>query len=546
MNAASKGPRTSASRRVPPVIALVPLDDRPCSRDFPQWLARIAGVELRTPPPSLLGRFTRPGDPDAILDWLEQEVERAEAVLVAVDMLAYGGLVASRDTTSSAEQCAKRLNRLRSVLTARPELNCYAFSVLLRLSTTAADDISALHHELLRRYLIAREKADSQGDPAAATEADALLSQMPEGLLTTHLSTRQRNHAVNREMLEWVAAGALDWLLLSQEDCAEFGPHRAEQRVLREDMERLGVADRVALYPSTDEAALALLGKHLLRRRAAPVRCAVHYSQEEGADCIPEFEDRPLRASVVAQFEAIGMQAVDGDAECHLFVNTPVPFDTPPEQVTTRLREFASECLRYARIGELVGLADVRRPNGADPELIGSLCGEGHLASLAAFAGWNTAGNSLGTVLAHLAACLHAQPPPSPTNSPSQLSFLFLRFVDDWLYQSVVRPEIVAALRDEGLSPFNLGSAWQRTEGRVRRRLTPLAKELFEKEFTHPGGVTAHLTGTAEAGTWSLTGLQVELPWPRTFEARLTPRIEARRAREGSGALAECRTDKDG
>src|ERR1039457_190873 len=78
-------------------IAFIPMDDRPATAQFPQATAAICGVHLEMPPPQLLGHFTKPGDADAIGQWLlSLDTQGLSAVVVSSDMLAYGGLVASR------------------------------------------------------------------------------------------------------------------------------------------------------------------------------------------------------------------------------------------------------------------------------------------------------------------------------------------------------------------------------------------------------------------------------------------------------------------
>ena len=53
-----------------PAIAFVPLDDRPVTLQLPVMLGAIAGIDVRTPPRALVGRYLDPGSPDAILAWL--------------------------------------------------------------------------------------------------------------------------------------------------------------------------------------------------------------------------------------------------------------------------------------------------------------------------------------------------------------------------------------------------------------------------------------------------------------------------------------------
>ena len=78
-------------------IAFVPLDDRPVTRQLPQLLGRIAGVPVLEPPKELLGNYLDAGKPDLIMAWLNgPQATRAGYFVVSTDMLAYGGLIASR------------------------------------------------------------------------------------------------------------------------------------------------------------------------------------------------------------------------------------------------------------------------------------------------------------------------------------------------------------------------------------------------------------------------------------------------------------------
>src|SRR5689334_10866091 len=78
-------------------IAFVPLDDRPVTRQLPQLLGRIAGRAVIEPPRDFLGKYLIPGKPDAIIAWLNgSQTKAAQTFVISTDMLAYGGLVASR------------------------------------------------------------------------------------------------------------------------------------------------------------------------------------------------------------------------------------------------------------------------------------------------------------------------------------------------------------------------------------------------------------------------------------------------------------------
>ena len=77
------------------MIALLPLDNRPCNLQFPAQIAAIGGAQLLAPPVNRLGQFNQRADCDALRAWLD-DLPEVSALIVSIDMLAYGGLVASR------------------------------------------------------------------------------------------------------------------------------------------------------------------------------------------------------------------------------------------------------------------------------------------------------------------------------------------------------------------------------------------------------------------------------------------------------------------
>ncbi|MBL8189936.1 MAG: DUF4127 family protein, partial [Acidobacteria bacterium] len=90
-------------------ITLLPIDDRPAVGQFAQMIGAVADHKVSVPPKELLGRFTTPGDIARIEQWLKsQDYSKTDALIVSVDMLAYGGLVASHSQTVSFEEAKKR------------------------------------------------------------------------------------------------------------------------------------------------------------------------------------------------------------------------------------------------------------------------------------------------------------------------------------------------------------------------------------------------------------------------------------------------------
>ncbi|MBV9866921.1 MAG: DUF4127 family protein [Abitibacteriaceae bacterium] len=508
------------------MLALIPLDNRPCNLRFPQQIAAIGGSNLLTPPENLLGYFNTPGQPEDLRLWLEQ-LPAVEALIVSIDMLAYGGLVASRRTAVTEKDALANLEVLREFRQARPTTPIYAFNILMRLAVTMDSDEAIANYYNVMRYARLVDEAERFNSEHLRDELHKVRSEIPQGVLREYLDARARNNAVTCRMIDWLAEDVFDYLLITQEDATEFGLHRREQNALLDRIAQRGVADKTSLHPGADEAALTMLARHWDTR----VKLHVHWSSLEDAHHIAPFEDRPYDEALTQHVESMrgvliddrvghtpsqnGTNGTGGSADFELFVNAPVggwPKDENEAEQTARaarLTTFVRALADAIEAGRQVALCDVAFPNGADNVLMAELEKRKLLGKLAVYGGWNTAGNTTGSVLAHCAALKRAEDlaatPSSLIPRPSSLAlsrqFLFERLVDDWFYQSRVRARVEKAAREQGLSPINLIDTYEPVEAQTRRELRGFAQLLAQRHF-----------GTA------LQGCEVMLPWHRTFE----------------------------
>jgi len=494
-----------------PVIGLVPLDDRPCNRLFPQQLAPIAGCDVFLPPRELLGWFTTPGDCEALAEWLADY--SAERLVLSLDMLCYGGLVAGRTSAASLEQATARLQHVGAVKQRRPEAIVCAFTNLMRLGCTVTSaDTMRLHADLTAHSMLS-DRLHRLGDDSARRELEEVTARLGPAALDDYLSVRRRNHAVNRAAVRLVAEGAVDYLIICQEDAASVGLHIPEQQILRDDIAQLGVADRIALHPGADEVGLVLMARQLADAAAYAPRIAADYATDAGAAIVPRYEHQPLRQTAESQLRAAGAElATPGAADAIMFVHTPIgsqleasdaPLQGESPSHAMQADSVAARLQAARAAGLVVGIADVAYANGADPELIAALQRYGVAKDLNAFAGWNTAGNTIGTVAAHL--CLEVLSSRADRRNPAaSAQFLAGRLLDDWAYQSVVRKRAVQRAESEGANPYALGAAAESFEKYVHAELEPFAHEI-------------HSFGLA-VGESSPIRFSITLPWKRLFE----------------------------
>ncbi len=437
------------------LIALVPLDERAVNTRYPQMLGEIGGAEVRLPPAAVRGLQRVPADVDAVAAWLQESAKSADAAIVSCEYLGFGNLIASRISHDSAADVLARLRLLGGI---NPSCPVHAFSLITRVSNAddavEEPDYWAEWGTAFYRYA----RLAHQAERGELEDLDALAElerRLPPELKTDWLVRRLRNHTVNLGLLEMAARGQITSLRLTSDDTSPYGFPSRERAWLSGWPALVGPAlsDRVRMHPGADEVGSALLSHLLMERAGKTPRVFVVYSHAGGENLIAPYEDRPVRETVEGQIHACGGRLVESLFDCDLVlgVATPVPGRTAyqpeysEEDAMTRPAEYAAfvAALGNAQVqGIPAALADVAYPNGSDPLLMSLLLVSGktlNLARLAAYGAWNTAGNTLGVVVAE--AFCASLVGDDPDRAAAQQKFLAHRFLEDWAYQAVVRRE---------------------------------------------------------------------------------------------------------
>lgn len=483
-------------------LLLVPLDDRPCCRQFPARLAAMAGHRLAQPPRESLGSYLEPGHPDEILSWLEGHLAAQQAALLSLDMLCWGGLVASRRMDLPLAPALQRLERVASLARSLP---AYAFSVVMRTAPTQTNVAEVERAARVTELSLWMARAEA-GRPGAEDRVRALRQAIPAEWVDAYLGARQRNHSVNLAALENAAGGDFRFLLLGVDDSRTEGLNVHESRRLEAAAQRLRAPAIVA--PGTDETAMLMLVRAVAPGRALTVR----WSREADRTRVCRYEDRDLEGVVEAQSRAAGLELRDGE-DRQLWVYGPHGEQTEASgqgrpRRSQRAAQFVDDLRRELDRGARIAVADVARANGADLALARELLASGVVPRLAGYAAWNTAGNTTGTALA--AAALVPDRPTAATER-ERLCFLVERFADDYLYEAELRQEVSA--------PF--GGSFVRLEGerlelarrQVRTRLIERVRRLSRQLFADT--------------PIRLSSVSVDLPWPRTFEVEVEVTLRA-------------------
>ncbi|MER3426797.1 MAG: hypothetical protein C4334_01665 [Pyrinomonas sp.] len=523
----------SASRENRPHarVLLIPLDDRPPCLQFVIMQGRIADAEVVAPPRELLGRFTEPGQPEKIAAWVRaQDLRAFDAAVISVDMLAYGGLVASRVHRVSLETARRRLELVREIRRRAPQLPLYGFNVIMRLAPTA-DGRNEAYREKLARW--AELSSEAARNAKVAAEVERLEREIPKEALEDYKQARRRNFEINRASIALVKDGVFEFLILSQDDAKPRGVHIADRENLIAEAQRLDLADRVRIQPGADEVAMLLLSRALARRFDYEPRVHAIYSSEEKRRRVAPYEDRPLEVTVSFQIAAAGAREVarPEDADLLFYV-----YASRDERGAARA--FAERIAQDVARGRRVIVADVDFGGvvqGAGEEFTEELRRRGVFPRLFGYASWNTAGNTIGTALpqgilfALAVDRLASDPAAAERIAGAQMKFLLHRLIDDYAYHSLVRVEINRRFAPaRGLNTMRLDAQGTRIiEEIVREKMRPYVESLWrdfaQRPFVLPpaSGVKLALVPTA------LEDFKLTLPWGRTFEAEIDFRLVA-------------------
>jgi hypothetical protein len=493
-------------------IVMVPLDDRPVTLQLPVMLGRIAGVPISTPPRAMLGRYLRFGDPDQIIAWLNGEAPAADAYVLSSDMLAQGGLVASRVPGATYADAYFRLREFDRLRARYPHAWIGAFGTVTRLAPTGVPAIgdAASFFAAYPTWTYLQSYANLH-DPLLPTEqaqAQALRVQIGDTTLEAYLGARARNVAVDRLLIDAAARRSIDRLVLGQDDAKPYGLHVPEIAQLEGAIAATGTGDRVSIEPGADELGMALVAHALARTAKWRPRVAVRFSTPNGATYQDPLEFAPIDTTIGRLIDLCGAVRVESDEDIDLYVHVPQSESTDGAFVSMMDSDVA--------LHRSVAVADLsfEESYAAQGAFAQRLMTDGAASRLDAYAAWNTAANTVGTALAEVIAAgagrrLHTY------DALAHREFTFMRFVDDLDFHVAVRPDLNDWLSANGTSDhtYLLPDIAAATSARNHALLW----------------LQAQATLTQLYPDMHIAAMDITLPWDRTFEtaidARLAPNL---------------------
>ncbi|HEY8321502.1 MAG TPA: DUF4127 family protein [Candidatus Baltobacteraceae bacterium] len=492
-------------------VVLVPLDDRPVTRQLPAMLGAIAGREVREPPRELLGNYLTFGKPDAIDQWLNgPQASGASAYVVSTDMLAYGGLVASRIPQTSYVDAYFRLRTLRQLRRAQPHAWIAAFGTVMRLAPTGVPAIggAATFFAAYPGWKYLQEYANLHDPPlpserARAAELEALIG--PD-LLRGYLAARTRDYDVDLLVLGHTASGTIDRAVLGQDDAGPVGLHVKDVAALQADAAALALGDRISIEPGADELGMALVAHAFARAAHWTPRVRVIYSTPDGAAYQDKLEYAPISTAIESLVTLCGGTAVQSAPDLTLYVRVPGTGAALDDALAVEMRDDALA----GRPVAFADLAFLTNDYASQAAFAKRMLDDGTMARLDAYASWNTNANTVGTALAEAIAA-GAGRRTHTYDALAHREFTLNRVLDDVIFHTEVRPELNRALDAAGVTDhtYLLPDVAATAAAQNRALLWSRAQSVVER--MDPG--------------YHIAAVAIGLPWNRTFETEIDVRI---------------------
>ncbi len=512
-------------------VVLIPLDGRPPCRQFVVDLGKIAGLEVVVPPSELQDYYSQPGDTRGMQAWLRQEAEGADALILSIDQLLYGGLLAAREEEASPPEEEALLSCLRNIRKDHPNLPIYAFSILPRLQPQDSIDGYEERRDIVAYARLVGRKA--AGLPVDEGEIERLRAAIPKVSLDRYLAHFAKNQSLNERLIALAGEGVLTRLVLGQDDGEPYGIPNIEKFALKGAISSAGLSEsQVYLTHGADEIAATLLAAHAQRGKS-PLRFYVKYAEESAKTRIMPYMAVTTEESLQEKIQLVGGEIVPTPEEADILLAVSAN-DVSKDTLGSR-RPLADWLARNAP-HKPTGLIDMSVHFNAEETVLPLLLETGFpTGSLAAYAGWNTMSNAAGTAVAQSVLYVRSQREatedgPAQNAALANIRFVQNRILEDGFYLKSIIGDVNGALKKAGYTntaDLDLTKNYRWANAMLRTELTArLASYRWSRSFQAPFDLPLP-SGARRVRLKDMT-VEASFPWPRTFEIYLetSPTVE--------------------
>lgn len=482
-------------------ILFVPVDDRPITFNETVDVLQQAGCEMILPPKNYFDRYGNSESPEKILSWLEKNVSSADAAVISADAILYGGLIPSRKHEFSADVLNSRLERLKALRKKNPKLKIYVLCSLMRTphEGTAGSVEEPEYYAQYGKDIFTATSLAYKNETVGLTSGERmamnnLFINIPTEIFNNWYERRQKNLDATKKILNLTNDGTISYLIIGRDDHWSFSQTQRESQEIISYAEKNNITKtKFQMLSGIDEFGLLLLTRAVDDLRGNSPKVYVDYNIGMGAKTLPAYSDETVGVAINSELSIAGGQIVNNpkDADFVLLVNTDPAGETYhshnalPNQRDENFdynaprygtKYFVDMVERYVDKGYKVCVADITFANGSDNAMMNLLRERGLLFKLQAYAGWNTANNSLGFVIGTGILTRYM-------TQESKDKLLAMRYLDDWAYQANVRTTVGDWIFYEFPNGEKFYSGFGGKNITVEERITELMREFAAKNL---------------------------------------------------------------
>ena len=514
-----------------PVVAYIPLDDRPVNVERIEYLAASAGITLLMPESTLFATRLdgqpqnsggQIGDRKALLEWLKSVERKADIFVISLDQMLSGGLVGSRWLDNTDLTFEYEVADYIITLTKKKQV-CLFDTVMRLASTTGFGGYGMNEYSALRSYAAAARK-QLAGDALTVeniiagyrtgSDGSIIPTSLPEKALTKYFSSRSRK----LRLADYIFRNSGDDMFCFvgiDDSTPQISIQTNEINYITSLLGANG-----SLFTGTDELAMMCFSR-LTTDRLGTLSVSTEYfggGENQAAD---SFDVDSLAVCLEKHYDGMRLvRADDTGADLHVLVLTRPVTDNN----AVNSQKLINAYKKYSADGKPVAIIDI---SGDPATLANRLIGSGaDLGYVFGYSSWNTAANSIGISLSNAACRLaHLKYGEADTdeNRAGFVRSVVFSFCKDIGYKHGAKSALDSYISSLGGNTLNYYSI---VTPAVERNINT----VFEKAMTASGGFCARIIKALEKSSLitenmrktafpkvTLTGFR--LPWYRTFEA---------------------------
>ena len=487
-------------------IILIPLDSRPPCKDFVVDLGKISDIDVITPPSKLLDYFTIAGETDIIKNWILENTNDVDAIILSIDQIVSGGLIASREKILT-DSDINSLNEFVINLRSKTKIPIYAFYILPR--TQPQQSIDNYHK---RRALNAYSKLMGLSHAGLSADEDAIfetLSEVDRETFNDYIRRFEMSEKLSQQLIKLVINGNLDRLIIGLDDGEEY----SIQNITFDNLNKIiqNKPDKISLIHGADEIAQTLLTEFAMSENNQPLKVCIKYNRPETSSVIMPYMAIPIEKVVQEKVNQLNLEIVEtsDDADFILYISV----------------DNNKNISSLFSLDSSLSIVDLSTHFDKSETLLPVLIEKDFpINSLTAYAGWNTASNAIGTAISQsILYKISQKNNPSLNHCLENLRFLNQRIIEDQIYLKDGIDTVNHALKKSGsydTSYLDFGTEYEYATFIMR---TVMDKKIDDFKYSESFSNPVEFKINDEEYKISLKDFDVSIsyPWARTFEIRL-------------------------